>query len=161
MDAAAAVSCPNDVTDDQRGGPVGLYERVVPVTADAGGLGRGEIADDDVCVVRLRRSGQHAALQLLGQLALLLVEPRVVQGQSRAVGDLRGGGDVGRIDGPVRVVDEGQGAEDPVRSADRQHRHGARAQQLEQLAGGPGRHGAQRRADQLRPADGDRGAGGQ
>jgi hypothetical protein len=45
-------------------------------------------------VVRLRRRGEQAALQLLGELALVLVQPGVVQGEPGARRDVAGGGDL-------------------------------------------------------------------
>ena len=84
----------DDVADDQHRGAAGLQERVVPVAADPGRLGRGQVAHRDLAVVGLRRLGEQAALQPLGQLLLGAVEPGVVQRQPRPVGDVLRGREV-------------------------------------------------------------------
>ena len=78
----------DDVADGQHRGAAGLQERVVPVAADLGALGGRHVADDDLALVRLRRLGEHAALQRVGQRALLAEQPGVLQRQPRAPADL-------------------------------------------------------------------------
>ena len=92
--AAASVSWPttSPMTTHRRARR--LQERVVPVAADLGGPHGRPVAHDDLGVVGLGRRGEQAALQPLGQPALLLVEPRVVQGEGDPVGHLAHGGDV-------------------------------------------------------------------
>ena len=86
--AAAAVSWPTTSPITITVGAVLLQERVVPVAADLGGLGRRLVAHGDLEVVGLRGRGQQAALQPLGEVALLGVEAGVVQGQAGPVGDV-------------------------------------------------------------------------
>ncbi len=74
---------PDDVADDHDRGAVALDERVVPVAADLRRLARRHVPDDDLEPVGLRRVGEQGALQPLGELALLAVEPGVVQREAR------------------------------------------------------------------------------
>ena len=84
----------DDVADDEQRGPVRLLERVVPVTPDVQVAAGRAIADGELEVVGLRRGGEQAALQRLGDRLLPAVEPGVVQRQGAAAGDLDGGGDL-------------------------------------------------------------------
>ena len=83
----------HDVPDDDHdvvvaGPAVLLEERVVPVAADAGRLAGGGVAGDDLEVLGLRRVGEHAALEGLGDVALGLVEAGVVERQAGARADV-------------------------------------------------------------------------
>ena len=94
MAAAASVSWPTTSPMTSIVRAARLQEGVVPVAADAGGLGGRQVADGDLGVVGLRRLGEQAALQPLGQLLLGAVEPGVVQGQPGPVGDVLRGREV-------------------------------------------------------------------
>ena len=72
----------DDVADREHRRAAGLQEGVVPVAADLGAGGGRHVPDDDLRVVGLRRLGEHAALQRVGEVALLAEEPRVVQRQT-------------------------------------------------------------------------------
>ena len=89
---------PDDVADDEHRAAVGLQERVVPVAADLRRARRGGVAHDDLDVVGLRRRGEQAALQLLGELALLGEQPGVVEGERRPGRDVAGGRDLGVVE---------------------------------------------------------------
>ena len=78
----------DDVADDQHRGAARLQEGVVPVAADPGRLGGRLVAHGDLAVVGLRRIGEQAALQSLGQLLLGGVQPGVVERQAGPVGDV-------------------------------------------------------------------------
>src|SRR3954463_15142081 len=69
----------DDVADDEHGGPAGLEEGVVPVTADAGARGGRRVAGGGLGGERLERRRQQAPLQRLGALPLLAEQPHVVQ----------------------------------------------------------------------------------
>ena len=92
----------DDVADHEHRGAAGLQERVVPVAADPGRLGGRQVADRDLAVVGLRRLGEQAALQPLGELLLGAVEPGVVQRQAGPVGDVLRGREVLVVDGVRR-----------------------------------------------------------
>jgi hypothetical protein len=57
-----------DVADDQHRAAAGGGERVVPVAADLEVLGGRDIAGGELQVLELRRIGQQAALQALGEV---------------------------------------------------------------------------------------------
>jgi hypothetical protein len=88
--------------------PSGWRNGVVPVAADLRRARGSGVADDHLDVVRLRRRGEQAALQLLGELALLGEQPGVVEREraraatSRAVAISLSS--YGRPDGPLKML---------------------------------------------------------
>ena len=127
---------PDDVADDHDRGAVALDEGVVPVPADLRRLAGGHVPDDDLEPVGLRGLGEQGALQPLGELALLAVEPGVVEREPGAAGDLLGDRDL--LGGEGRAVGSGEQGEEtdgPAATAQRQHGGGLGREPGDQVAG--------------------------
>ncbi len=138
---------PGHVPNDEQGGAVGLEERVIEVAADQRMRAGGPVADGDLQAVRLRRRGEQAALQGLGDLKLPAVEAGVVQRQRAAAGRLDRGGDLHLgVRRPRTGVHQRQRPERLAAGAQRHDRAAGRAQPLPRR---PQLLGGQRRRDPL------------
>lgn len=124
-----------DIADDERYGPVGQKESVVPVPTDLRGIGGRLIAGDHTHARHVGQLGQEVALHRLGDRTLALVEPGVGERQPGPPGDVLQQGEVVRSEGvrPFAAAD-GQGAEDFAYAADGRDRRGMHARGVEQFA---------------------------
>jgi hypothetical protein len=112
---------PHDVADGDADRPVRQAEQVVPVTADLGRRRPGQVTGGAVEPGHGGQLRQQAALQLLGDVVLALVEPRVVDGEGSAPGEVGRGREVVVVVGAAGAV-------------------GEQRQDAEHLAPGPQRH---------------------
>ena len=109
------------VADAQQHSPAGDRDRVVPVAADAAGLVARDVAAGQAAALERRQLGrQQRLLQGLGDVALALVEGRVVEGEARAATDLDGQVAVLLGEPPPRLA--AQQRERADRAAARRHR---------------------------------------
>ncbi len=121
MIAARRHGVPHDVADDERDPAAGQRDRVVPVTADAGRLGGGQVAGRQPHTRGLRQGlRQHRALQLVGDVGLAAVQHRLVDAERGVGGELGGDQQIVRLErGPLRAAQEQRGADDPAPAAQR------------------------------------------
>ena len=80
---------PDHVADDDADAVLADREAVVPVAADLQRLDGGPVVGGDLEALVVRRAArQQAPLQDLRDVALLLVQPRVLERERRAVGEI-------------------------------------------------------------------------
>ncbi len=111
----------HDVTDDERDPAARQRYGVVPVAADPGRLGRGQVAGGQPHPGGLREAvGQHGALEFVGDVRLAAVEDRLVDAERGVGGQLGRDQQVVLLEGgTLRAAQEHRGADHPPPAAQR------------------------------------------